>query len=126
MTSRFIPWLLTCVPLVLAIAAWVELYRRRKKSTLSPVVFVALGLASANALLAASEFTYYEFRPAHFVAPWNDPQILALASLFLLAPAAMIAGAVAAARGAPKWLICIVEIASIPLLIIGFFASAAV
>lgn len=29
-------------------------------------------------------------------------------------------------RGAPKWLIFIAEIASVPLLVIGFFAVAAV
>lgn len=38
----------------------------------------------------------------------------------------MIVGFVAAARGAPKWLICIVEGASVPLLVVGFLACGAV
>jgi hypothetical protein len=38
----------------------------------------------------------------------------------------MIPGVVAGVRGAPKWLICVVEIASLPLLAVGLMASAAV
>jgi hypothetical protein len=38
----------------------------------------------------------------------------------------MIVGFIAAARGAPKWLICMVEIASVPLLVVGLFAVGAV
>jgi hypothetical protein len=38
----------------------------------------------------------------------------------------MIVGFVAAVRGAPKWLICLVEVASVPLLVVGFLATAAV
>ena len=61
---------------------------------------------------AAGTFVYCEFRPpSHHLPPWEDPEILFLALLFLLAPIGMILGAVAGARGAPKWLICVVEIA---------------
>ncbi|MGA9804119.1 MAG: hypothetical protein WBQ46_12800, partial [Terriglobales bacterium] len=91
-----------------------------------PVALIALGIASANAALAAGEFLRYEFRPPSQLPPWEDSQVLTLAMLFLLAPIGMIVGFFALARRAPKWLICIVEIASVPLLVVGFFASAAV
>lgn len=91
------------------------------------MALLALGIASANAVLACGTFLYYEFRPSpHFVPPWQDPEILRLGLLFLLAPAAMILGVVAGVRGAPKWLIGIVEIASLPLFIIGIMAGSAV
>jgi hypothetical protein len=35
----------------------------------------------------------------------------------------MILGVVAAARGAPKWLMGLVELASVPLLVVGFLVA---
>jgi hypothetical protein len=88
---------------------------------------LALGVASSNAALAAGTFLYYELRPpSHFVPPWQDPETLQLAMLGLLAPVAMILGVVAVVVGAPKWLIGIVEIASVPLLVVGIMAGYAV
>jgi hypothetical protein len=58
--------------------------------------------------------------------PWQDPEILHFGLLFLLAPIGMILGIIAGIRGAPKWLTCIVEIASLPLLVVGFMASVAI
>jgi hypothetical protein len=46
--------------------------------------------------------------------------------LFLLAPVGMIVGFIAAVRGTPRWLVWIVEGASVPLLIVGLLASASV
>jgi hypothetical protein len=108
------------------LGAWVVLYQRRQASTLLPIGFIALGFATANALLAAGTFAYYELRPSGFRPPWEDPEVLHLALLFLLAPVAMVLGAVAAVRGAPKWLVGLVELASVPLLVVGFFATMAV
>jgi hypothetical protein len=123
MTVRLIPYLLTCGPFVLALAAWTKLYWARQWPR--PIALVALGIVSVNAALAASTFLYYDFRPSP-LPPWQNPQILTLGLLFLLAPIGMIVGFVAAVRGAPKWLICIVEIASVPLLMVGVMASNAV
>lgn len=108
------------------LGAWVVLYRRQHAKTLLPIGFVALGFATANALLAAGTFAYYELRPSGFGPPWEDPEILHLALLFLLAPVAMVLGFVAAVRGAPKWLMGLVELASVPLLVVGFFATMSV
>jgi hypothetical protein len=98
----------------------------RQRHWPSPVTLMALGLVSANAALAAGTFLYYQFRPLPSLPPWQDPQILTLGWLLLLAPLGMIVGFVAAMRGAPKWLILVVEIASVPLLVVGFFAVGAV
>jgi hypothetical protein len=59
-------------------------------------------------------------------SPGQDPEILQLGLLFLLAPVGMILGVVAGVRGAPQWLIWVVEIASLPLLAVGLMASSAV
>jgi len=84
-------------------------------------------MVSANAALAAGTFLYYQFRPSgSWLPPWQDSQILTLGLLFLLVPIGMILGVIAGVRGAPKWLICIVEIASVPLLVLGLMAGAAV
>lgn len=124
MTVRLIQYLLTCGPFLLVLAAWTRLYRARQWP--KPIALIALGIVSANAALAAGTFLYYEFRPPSHLPPWEDPEILNLALLSLLSPIGMIVGFVAAVRGAPKWLICIVEIASLPLLVVGVMASNAV
>ena len=123
MTERVIPYLLTCGPFVLTLAAWARLYREPRWPP--PIPVLALGIVSANAALAAVTFIYYDLRPSP-LPPWQNLQILTLGLLFLLAPIGMIVGFIAGARGAPKWLVCIVEIASVPLLVVGFFAVAAV
>jgi hypothetical protein len=104
-----------------------KLYWPRQRQSQHALALVTLGIVTANATLAAAAFLYYEFRPpSHFLPPWQDPEILQLGLLFLLAPIGMILGVVAGVRGAPKWLICIVEIASVPLLVVGLMAGAAV
>jgi hypothetical protein len=98
----------------------------RQRHWPAPIALIALGLVSANAALAAGTFLYYQFRPLPWLSPWQDPQILTYGLLLLLAPIGMIVGLVAAMRGAPKWLIFVVEIASVPLIMVGFFASGAI
>lgn len=125
MIARLIQYRLTCGPLVVTIAAWTRLYQQHQKR--HALGWVALGMLTLNASFAAATFLYYEFRPpSHFLPAWQDPEILQLGFLFLLAPVGMIPGVVAGVRGAPKWLICVVEIASLPLLAVGLMASAAV
>lgn len=126
MLKVFIGYLLTCGPLVLTLGGWIKLYFARHGQWPRRIALVALGIVTANAALAAGEFVYYELRPSRFVPPWEDPQILALGSLFLLAPIGMVVGFVAAGRGTPKWLIWIVEIASVPLFLVGVMAGMAV
>ena len=126
MIERLIPFLLTCAPFLLTLAAWAKLYRARQQQWPRVVALVALGSVTANAAFAAGTFLYYSFRPSPPLPPWQDSQTLQLALLFLLAPIGMIVGLVAAARGAPKWLIWIVEGASVPLLVVGFLACGSV
>jgi hypothetical protein len=125
MTVRLIPYLLNCGPFALAVAAWTKLYRARQWPR--ALALIALGIVSANAALAAGTFLFYESRPpSRFVPPWQDPETLQFGLLFFLAPVDMILGVLAGLRRAPKWLVCVVEIASLPLLVVGFFATAAV
>jgi hypothetical protein len=118
--------LFSCGPLALTIAAWVGLswVRTHQRSRLA---IIALSIVTANAMFAAGTYAYYRMHPpSPSLPPWKDPQILNFGLLFLLAPIGMIVGGVAATRGTAKWLILVLEVASIPLLVLGFFASAAV
>ena len=126
MNEVLIPYMLTCGPLGLTLCAWVKLYSARQRQWPDPVALTALGIVSANAILAAVTFIYFDSKPSHPLPPWEDLQVLTLGLLLLLAPVGMIVGFFAALRGAPKWLIGIVEIASVPLLVVGLMASGAV
>jgi hypothetical protein len=127
MTGRFVLYILTCGPFLLVVIAWTKLYWSRQQQRPAAPALLALSIVSANASLAASTFLYFQFRASPpWRPPWEDPQILTLGLLLLLAPVGMVVGAVAGARGGPKWLICIVEIASVPLLVVGLMASGAV
>jgi hypothetical protein len=123
MIGWLVRYLLTCVPLVLALTAWTKLYRAQQWPR--PIALIALGIVSANATLAAGTLLYYDLRPSP-LPPWQNPQTLTLGFLILLAPVGMIVGFFAALRGTPAWLIGIVEIASVLLLAVGFLAGAAV
>jgi hypothetical protein len=124
MTGRLILFLLTCGPFVLTLYAWIKVRQERQRPR--AVALMALGIVTANAALAAGTFLRYQFRSSVRPPPWENPQVLTFGMLFLLAPIGMIVGLVAALRGCPKWLICIVEIASVPLLMVGFLAVGAV
>jgi hypothetical protein len=126
MTGRAVAYILTCGPLVLIVAAWVKVYLAREWRWPNAFALVALCVVTANATLGAGTFLYFELRPPSNLPPWEDPEILGLGLLFLLAPVGMILGGVGAFMGAPKWLTCIVEVASLPLLVVGVMAGSAV
>ena len=117
---------LTCGPFFLMLAAWASVFSGRRQR-LGAAVLTALCVTSANAAFSAGLFLYYHCKPpSPVLPPWQDPEVLSFGLLCLFAPAGMILGFAAALRGAPKWLIFILEIASVPMLVVGLFASAAV
>ncbi len=104
-----------------------RLYWLRDRQRPRRLAIIALGIVTANAIFAASTYAYYLVHPpSASLPPWKDPQILNFGLLFLLAPIGMIVGGIAATRGTAKWLIWLLELASVPLLVIGFFAGMAV
>ena len=118
-------YLFTCGPLVITTAAWAKLYWTRQWP--HRIALTALGIVSGNAALAAVTVLYYELGPTRaWLPPWQDPEVLNLAFLSLLAPVGMIAGIIAGVKGAPKWLVGTLEIASLPLAVVGFFAVVSV
>lgn len=125
MIGQLIFGLLACVPLLLVLATWTRLTRTRQWPSWLPVV--TLSWVTAIAIYSAVLFIYYTFRPAApSLPPWQNPEILDFAMLFLLAPIGMILGAISGGwRKAPAWLILVVEIACVPLLLLGVIASAA-
>jgi hypothetical protein len=116
----------SCGPLALTTAAWVGLcwVRGQQRPRLA---VIALSIVTSNAAFAAGTYAYYLVHPpSPSLPPWRDPQILNFGLLILLAPIGMVVGGVAAICGTAKWLILVIELASIPLLVLGFFAGAAV
>jgi len=126
MIQKIIPVLFTCGPLMLMLGTWTRIFRTRKRGWPHRLALIALSVVTFNGLLAAGIFVYYEFKPAPQLPPWQSSDILDYALLFLLAPIGMVVGAVAAFKGAPIWLICIMEVASLPLFAIGLLACIAV
>ena len=119
-------YLLTFGPLALTIYGWVRFLSAREQDRKTSALF-ALGVTTLNALISSVIVLYYAIHPTPAnVPPWEDRQVLDLALQLLFAPIGMALGVVAAIRGAPKWIVAIVEGASAPLLIIGFFATCAV
>ena len=125
MFVRLIPHMFSCELLAITIAAWARLYQRRQGPQ-HALGLVAFGMVTANAVFAAATFLFYQFRPPSHLPPWQEPEILSLGFLFLLAPIGMILGIVAGVREASMWMICVVEIAWLPLFAVGLMAGAAV
>ena len=90
MIGRLVLYMLTCGPLLLTIVAWLRLYVGRRWP--SALALLALGIVSANAVLAAGTFLYYELRSLSHLPPWEGPEILLLGLLILLAPIGMVLG----------------------------------
>lgn len=123
MGDRQILWLLTCSPLALVLVAWLGVLWRWRLRHQAKLALIALGIATLNAVLAATTAIRYKFQPSP-LPPWKDPQTLDLASLALLAFAAIIVGLIALVYKAPWWLVAVVELSSVPLLIVGVWASS--
>jgi hypothetical protein len=84
---------LACGPLVLILGAWVKLILARRSLWPGVVALIALCIVSANSAFSAGSFLYYHFRPPlPSLPPWQDPEVLNLVLLFVLAPIGMIAG----------------------------------
>lgn len=115
-------YLLTFGPLVLTIVAWVALLTKSRWRVASTDALLALCVVTISAVLSSCTVAYYAIRPLPFLPPWQDPEIMNLGLLFLFAPISMLLVFLALFRGAAKWLVAIVEIASFPLFVIGLIA----
>jgi hypothetical protein len=121
---RILLYLFSCGPLVLTLAACIKVYRARGNGWLRPIALIALAVTSVIAGYSAAVSIYYGLRPTpSSVPPWKDPFVLDMALLFLLAPIAGVLGLILAGkRAAPIWLIAVIEIASVPLFLLGIMA----
>ena len=126
MARQLILYSFTCGPALLMFAAWFPILRQVKRQSPTLLGVIALAVATANAVLAACTVLYYEARPAPYLPPWKDPEIMDLGLLFLSAPIGIALAMGAGSRGAPKWLVWTVGLGSVPLMIIGFLAVGAV
>jgi hypothetical protein len=124
MTEWIVPALLTCVPFLLTIYAWMRICKTRPLP--GSIGLAALVIATVNTTIAVAAFLILKFESLPYPPPWKDTGTLTLALLILLAPIGMGFGLLAGVGGSPKWLVVTVEIAQVPLAIVGFFACLAV
>lgn len=118
-------YVFSCGPLLLTIAAWLKICLARRNRWPSRIAITALTATSAVAIYSATVSIYYALRPVPPSVPgWQDPFVLDMAMLFFLAPVVGILGVVVAGkRAASAWLIAVIEIASLPLFLLGIMAS---
>ena len=76
MARQLILYSFTCGPALLMFAAWLPILRRVKRQSPTLLGVIALAVATANAVLAACTVLYYEARPAPYLPPWKDPEIM--------------------------------------------------
>ncbi len=115
-----------CGPAILMSAAGIWLLRTRQWPGASG--WVAAGVSTMNAAFGLSLYlrSYFHPTPSN-VPPWKDSLVLDTGLLGLLAPIAIILGFVAIRqRKAPWWLVGAIELASIPLFLIGCMAATSV
>ena len=125
--SEVTPYLFTCGPLVLALAAWVRIFQTHRHGWTGTFSFVALLVVAANAGFAAGTTLYFDLSGCStYSPPWQNKEILNLAMLFFLAPIGMALGYKAAKRGAPKWLTWTLQLACAPLFLTGFLCCVSV
>jgi hypothetical protein len=118
--------LLACGPLALALATWVGQFWMWRKQKPGKMTLAALGIFGATAAVAVWNFFYYGFMPPSNLPPWKDSEILNFGVLMLSVLVGMLLALGAVLRGAPKWLMAMVEIGSLPLLYLSFMAAGAV
>jgi hypothetical protein len=115
-----------CGPVLLVGAAWLAIWMRIRRRSPILLGLTALVVATANTALTAGTVLYYQAKPGPFRPPWEDPEILHLALLFLSAPVGIALAVWAGLRGAPRWLTWTIGASSLPLMFIGFLACGAV
>ena len=119
--------LLTFGSLGFALGAWAIFFltwRRRKAAT---PALIALIITTLNAAFAAGLSVHFHLHPTSpRLPPWRDPEILDFGLFFFLAPIGMTVAGVAGFRGASKWLVSVLELALLPLLLLGIAAGMAV
>ena len=88
--SEITPYLFTCGPLVIALAAWVRIFQTHRLGWPGTFSFVALLVVTANAGFAAATTLYFDLSGrSTYSPPWQNKEILNLAMLFFLAPIGM-------------------------------------
>ncbi len=112
--------------LAFVLAAWL-IHSWQRHRGLQIWTLLALIVVSANAIYALSLYVHFSLHPTpSSLPPWKDPETLDFGLLFLSAPLGIVAGIVAGLRGAQKWLIAMLMLASVSLFLLGLLASAAV
>lgn len=116
---------ITCGPLVLALASCASLFRLRGNKP-QPSALWATGTVTIYSAYAAYAFLRYSVGPPLDLPPWKDPETLDLALCFLLGPIGFVLSIFAGVRGASKWVVIPLVMASVVLFLVGLVAGASV
>ncbi len=116
--------LLIFVPSALLLLAWCLVLSKRRGHKIE---LAALGAATVIVAWALSLYIRMLMHPEYASPPpWQDPLNLDAGLLMLAAPIAIVLGIVAAAKRAPWWLVALVELISLPLMLVGCAAAVSV
>ncbi len=116
-------WVFSCGPLAITVAAWIRFLMSKRDKTVHSPGFISLMMVSANTTFAAYLAIRYTIYPVDSAAPpWENGEQMGFAGLFFLAPIGMIVTAIGGFRGVSKWLVLLLELASLLLVVIGLGA----
>ena len=125
MEFHTVPLLLTCGPAVLSTFAFTKVIRQHQVAQLRVTPLWLVGFAWLLTVYAAYLYLHYTIAPTP-LPPWQDPENLGLASLFLFAPVGLITTIVAAMAGAAKSIVLPMVVAMVILLLVGIMAGISV
>jgi hypothetical protein len=118
-------FLLSIAPAALVVVAWALVARSERR--LNKVALSALCTASIIAVWALALYFKMRMHPEYAkLPPWQDPVNLEAGLLMFGAPVPVILGLVAAFKKAPWWLVALVELISLPLMLVGCASAASV
>ncbi|HEY4358776.1 MAG TPA: hypothetical protein VGN16_23715 [Acidobacteriaceae bacterium] len=126
MQLPLVPLLLTCSPFVLASWSCASLFRQRRSGRRQAFTLWAVGAVMLFAGYSACVFHYYSLKPTAYLPPWEDPETLYLALLFLLGPLGFVLTVIAGVRGASKWTVIPLLAASMILFLAGVLEGISV
>jgi hypothetical protein len=112
-------------PFALLAYAWWSLLIQPRNRRSPALTYVAFVLVSLNAAAAAGLFVISRIHPST-LPPWQDPINLRAGLLLLTVPTGMLVALFAAVYGGPRRLLAILELASLPLFLIGLGAAVSV
>jgi hypothetical protein len=121
-----VPLLLTCCPAVLSGYAFFRAFKQYRSGQIRPYVLWILAAVVLIPIYAFFIYIYFTLRPSPYRSPWEDSEILDLATLVLLAPIGFLSTMFAGFRGVATRVLIPLIAAMLMLFFLGFLAADSV